>query len=105
MTEAQQIFGDISIVITPDSRDLGAAVEAPEYVKKYVEKKVETWCSELQVLSRIAHASPHAARSRLTPSLDLPTAQNARHCRSLPLAGNDHSAGIHPGTSRGTNGQ
>ncbi len=63
MTEAQQIFVDTSIVITTNSRDLGAAVGTPEYVKNYVEKKVETWCIELQVLSRIAHASPHAVHA------------------------------------------
>jgi len=63
---ANKIFQGTGIRITEGSRDLGAAIGNANFVKEYVQKKVSDWCMQMETLSQIATASPHAAHAAFT---------------------------------------
>ena len=65
--QAMTIFADTEIEITTEgSKHLGACIGNAEFKKEYVEKKVEKWRKEIQVLSKIARTHPHTAYSAFT---------------------------------------
>ena len=62
--KAVEIFSDTEVNITTEGkRHLGAVVGSESYKQTYVMKKVDEWCKELQLLSRIASIQPQAAYS------------------------------------------
>jgi hypothetical protein len=66
--EAKRIFEDSGIIITEGTRDLGSAVGSNRTQREYVQKKVSQWCAQMELLSKIATASPQAAHSAYTHS-------------------------------------
>ena len=48
---------------------LGAPLGSQEYVNEFMSKKIDQWINEVEVLSTIARAQPHAAYSALTHGL------------------------------------
>ena len=60
--KATAVFASTGVKITSNGRPyLGAAIGTEEYVKRYVESKVRSWTSEVQLLSDIAKSQLHAA--------------------------------------------
>ena len=59
--EAERVFADTNILITPyGKRHLGAA-HVPVNMYKYVSNLAKDWCNEVKVLSNVARSQPHAA--------------------------------------------
>lgn len=48
-------------ITTKGNRHIGAIIGSKEYKKKYVTNIVQEWVKEIEVLSGIAQALPHAA--------------------------------------------
>ena len=68
--QAERIFEGTGIKITSEGkRHLGSALGTSNFVKRYVQKKVETWQAEIGILSTIAKSEPHTAYSALTHGL------------------------------------
>jgi hypothetical protein len=61
--DAKILFGDTDIVLSDGARDLGAAIGSTSFKEKYVSKKISTWCSQIESLSKIAISSPQAAHA------------------------------------------
>ena len=60
--KCRNIFGDTEINVTTEgSRHLGAVIGSEGFKATFVTKKIDTWCEELELLSRIAEIEPHAA--------------------------------------------
>ena len=59
---AQALFADTCVNVTADGRPhLGAAIWSSSFVEQCVSDKVNSWVTELKVLSSIAVTQPHAA--------------------------------------------
>ena len=68
--EAKKLFQNYNIQITSDGRrHLGAAIGNIEFVQSYVNEKLTSWIEELNRLSYIAQAQPHAAYTAFTHGL------------------------------------
>ena len=50
-------------IVDGGHRDLGAAIGAELFVKKYLEKKLDRWVAKVETLSVIAKTQPHAAHA------------------------------------------
>ena len=66
---ASTAFKDTGIIFEEGARDLGGAIGSEIFVKHFVTKKVEGLCSQLEILSQIADASPHAAHAAFVHGL------------------------------------
>ena len=67
LQEATILFEGTGVHITAQGGPhLGAAIGTPSYVNQYVADKVQQWATELERLSDIAKAQPHAAYAALT---------------------------------------
>ena len=70
LPKAQKFFADSGINITTEGRPhLGAPLGSPTFVQQFVTSKVDSWCSELKHLSKIAVTQPHAAYAGFTHGL------------------------------------
>ena len=59
---AKIVFDGTGIQITADGRRyLGSFIGSGEGKVQYVEEKIDEWCSQLKVLSKIGKSEPHAA--------------------------------------------
>ena len=64
LEQAGDLFEGASINITVrGKKHLGAVIGTQDFKTEFMEKKVEEWCKELTVLSKIAVTQPHAAYS------------------------------------------
>ena len=64
MTKATHTFNKTDIKITKNGkRHLGAVIGSTTYRDTYVSDKVNQWCNEIRLLSRIANIEPQAAYS------------------------------------------
>ena len=62
--KANQLFGDTDVQIAESgARHLGAAIGDQNFVRQYVEQKLQKWCSELKTLSDFSRTEPQAAYS------------------------------------------
>ena len=70
LSHAQSVFADTHVNLTCDGRPhLGAPLGTQDYVDRYMKDKVNTWCTELELLSTIAKTQPHAAYAAFTHGL------------------------------------
>ena len=82
--EATAMFRDTGVVVTCEgSRFLGAAIGSHAYLEKYVMEKVDSWCSEVRRLSRIAQSQPQAAYAALVHGLQ---GQWSFLCRAMSVS-------------------
>jgi hypothetical protein len=63
LSQANEIFAGTGISFAEGARDLGAAIGTTKFIEKYLAEKVSTWCKQMELLSTIAEASPHAAHA------------------------------------------
>ena len=64
LAEAKKIFEGTGVnVVRGGKRDLGAAIGSAEFVKSFLQQKVDAWVGQVEVLSRIAQCKPHAAHA------------------------------------------
>ena len=62
LEKAKTIFGDTNIQINADgSRHLGGALGTRAFVERYVEEKVQRFCTQLDIISNMAETEPQAA--------------------------------------------
>ena len=62
LSRAKEVFQSANVNITCEGRPyLGAPLGSNEYIKQFVLAKVDNWTRDLQLLSDIAKAHPHAA--------------------------------------------
>ena len=67
LLQAEELFRDTGINITTEGRKyLGGYVGTEEGRRKYFQELCEEWCSQLEVLSKIARTEPQAAYSAFT---------------------------------------
>ena len=79
--DAKRLFANIGVRITTvGTRLLGSAIGSEEFVRDFVQSKVEKWVGGME-LSRIAQTEPHAAFSAYTHGL---VSRWTYACRSLP---------------------
>ena len=70
LDQAVALFGDTHVNITTRGRPyLGAPLGSDDFTAEYVADKVSQWEQQLQLLSEIAQAQPHAAYAALTHGL------------------------------------
>ena len=68
--KAKAIFANSNVNITTHGRPyLGVPLGSSEFINEFVSDKIESWISEIKVLSRISVCQPHAAFSALTHGL------------------------------------
>ena len=61
---AKEMFKYSGVNITTSGRKhLGAALGSEEFLKKFMEAKIDDWCLEIEKLSEIARREPHSAYS------------------------------------------
>ena len=62
LSRVKEVFQSANVNITCEGRPyLGASLGSNEYIKQFVQTKVDNWTRDLQLLSDIAKAHPHAA--------------------------------------------
>ena len=64
---ARELFADTDVNITSNGRPyLGVPLGTSEFTKQFIQEKVNSWISNLSLLSDIACAQPHAAYAAFT---------------------------------------